>query len=168
MKNFKITTQEDFNDCLMWISDLYKDAYGFRPRTYNFEAFTFQELTDFVNDLSEMCDREREAEEAWTAKCTAEFRNKFEALMEEQGVGYHTALEWMFDGFIAEEGLDWYSVESFGYHHGIQHTELGRKLEKDINKLVQDNPKKYFDHDNDEEVVDQEEILNKQYNPLFS
>ncbi len=41
MNGFKITTQEDFNDCLMWISDLYKDAYGFRPRNYNFENFTF-------------------------------------------------------------------------------------------------------------------------------
>ena len=166
MNDFKITTQEDFNDCLMWISDLYKDAYGFRPRTYNFEEFTFQELTDFVNDLSEVADREREAEEAWSLKCTAEFRNKFEALMEEQGVGYHTALEWMFDGFIAEEGLDWYSKESFGYHHGIQHTELGWKVQKDIENLMHWNPSKY-NFDVPAEVIDHSEILDKEYDPLF-
>ena len=50
MNKFSIKNQEEKVECLMWISDLYKDVYGFRPRGYNFETWSFQELTDFVND----------------------------------------------------------------------------------------------------------------------
>ena len=44
MKKFEIKNQEEFNECLMWISDLYKDVYGSRPRCYDFEEFSFEEL----------------------------------------------------------------------------------------------------------------------------
>ena len=53
MNKFSIKNQEEKNECLMWVSDLYKDVYGCRPRGYNFEAWSFQELTDFINNLSE-------------------------------------------------------------------------------------------------------------------
>ena len=54
----KIQNQEDFNNCLMWVSDLYKDVYGFRPRGYDWNAFSFQELEDFVNGLSKQAEEE--------------------------------------------------------------------------------------------------------------
>ena len=37
MSQFRIQTQAEFNECLMWVSDLYKDVYGIRPRGYNFQ-----------------------------------------------------------------------------------------------------------------------------------
>lgn len=166
MSQFKIQNQEDFNDCLMWVSDLYKDVYGSRPRGYNFQSWSFQELQDFIDDLIEMNDNQIEAEKAHEDQCVAEFRKKFETIMEEQGQGYHIALEWMFDGYIADKGLDYYSVESFGYYHGISHTELGHKIEKSLIDIINDNPKKY-NFDQPVEEVDQEEILNKEYDPLF-
>ena len=169
MSQFKIQNQEDFNDCLMWVSDLYKDVYGSRPRGYDFQSRSFQELQDFVDDLIEMNDNQIEAEKAHEDQCVAEFRKKFEAIMEEQGQGYHKALEWMFDGFIAEEGLDYYSIEMFEYYHGISYTELGHKIKKDLEDLVQSN-KKYIYNEHiamAPEVENQEEILNKEYDPLF-
>jgi hypothetical protein len=89
--------------------------------------------------------------------------------MEEQGQGYHKALEWMFDGFIAEEGLDYYSIEMFEYYHGISYTELGHKIKKDLEDLVQSNKKYIYNEHIDmaPEVEDQEEILNKEHDPLF-
>ena len=169
MNTFKIENQKDFDDCLMWISDLYKDVYGQRPRGYDFQSWSFQELQDFVNDLIEMNEIQNEADQAHEHYCVKEFRRKFETIMEEQGQGYHKALEWMFDGFIAEKGLDYYSIEMFGYYHGISYTELGRKIEKSLEELVQSNKKYiYNEHINmAPEVVDQEEILNKEYAPLF-
>jgi len=113
-----------------------------------------------------MNDRQIEAEKIREAECVEEFRKKFETIMEEQNQGYHKALEWMFDGFIAEEGLDWFSKESFGYHHGIQHTELGWKVQKDIENLMHWNPSKY-NFDVPAEVIDHSEILDKEYDPLF-
>ena len=60
MNKFSIKNQDEKVECLMWISDLYKDVYGFRPRGYNFEAWSFQELTDFVNDLFKQYEEEEE------------------------------------------------------------------------------------------------------------
>ena len=65
---FSITTQVQFDECLMWVSDLYKDVYGSRPRGYNFYNWSFQELTDFVNDLSEENDRQVADEKAFEQK----------------------------------------------------------------------------------------------------
>ena len=61
---FSISNQSQFDDTLMWVSDLYKDVYGMRPRGYNFHNWSFQELTDFVNDLSEENTRQVEEEKA--------------------------------------------------------------------------------------------------------
>ena len=65
---FSISNQSQFDECLMWVSDLYKDVYGIRPRGYNFHNWTFQELTDFVNDLSEENTRQIEDEKAFEQK----------------------------------------------------------------------------------------------------
>ena len=68
MNKFSIKNQEEKVECLMWISDLYKDVYGCRPRGYNFEAWSFQELTDFVNDLSEEAEKEASMRDKWKKK----------------------------------------------------------------------------------------------------
>ncbi len=65
---FSISNQSQFDECLMWVSDLYKDVYGIRPRGYNFHNWSFQELTDFVNDLSEENSRQIEEEKAFEQK----------------------------------------------------------------------------------------------------
>ena len=51
MSKISIKNQEERNDVMMWVSDLYKDVYGIRPRGYNFSEWSNQELEDFVNDL---------------------------------------------------------------------------------------------------------------------
>lgn len=50
---FSISNQSQFDECLLWVSDLYKDVNGIRPRWYNFTEFTYKELSDFVNNLLE-------------------------------------------------------------------------------------------------------------------
>ena len=65
---FSISTQAEFDECLQWVSDLYKDVYGIRPRGYNFHNWSFGELTDFVNDLSEENNRQIEDEKAFEQK----------------------------------------------------------------------------------------------------
>ena len=65
---FSISNQSQFDECLMWVSDLYKDVYGSRPRGYNFHNWSFQELTDFVNDLSEENTRLIDEEKAFQHK----------------------------------------------------------------------------------------------------
>jgi len=60
---FTIKTQEEFNECLMWISDLSKDAYGFRVRNRDWASMSFEELAAEVNFFSDIVAAEREEEE---------------------------------------------------------------------------------------------------------
>ena len=96
MNKFQIKNQKEFEDCLMWVSDLYKDVYGCRPRGYNFEVWSFQELTDFVNDLSKQSEREAEYERQMEAKAIKDVM----AL----GCDKKTALRWLDD---ADAHYDW-------------------------------------------------------------
>ena len=89
MNKFSIKNQEEKNECLMWVSDLYKDVYGFRPRGYNFEAWSFQELTDFVNGLSEEAEKEAEYERQMEEKAIEDVMSL--------GVDKKTALRWLDD-----------------------------------------------------------------------
>ena len=89
MNKFSIKNQEEKVECLMWISDLYKDVHGFRPRGYNFEAWSFQELTDFVNDLFKQSEEEEEYEKQVEEKAIEDVMSL--------GVDKKTALRWLDD-----------------------------------------------------------------------
>tara|TARA_Y100000389_G_C17123131_1_gene346439 strand:+ start:42 stop:398 length:357 start_codon:yes stop_codon:yes gene_type:complete len=84
-----IKTQQEFNECLLWVSDFYKDVYGCRPRGYNFEKWSFQELTDFVNDLGDV-QKEQASEEL-------EYDNQAIGSVMSLGVDKLTALKWLDD-----------------------------------------------------------------------
>lgn len=56
MIEIKNDSQRD--EVMLWISDLYKDVYGIRPRGYDWDAFSNQELQDFVNSLIKESDRQ--------------------------------------------------------------------------------------------------------------
>ena len=83
-----ISNQSQFDDTLIWVSDLYKDVNGFRPRGYNFHNWSFQELADFVTDLMLVNSKQVEDERAWENK----------AIKDVMSVGAddkETALRWL-------------------------------------------------------------------------
>ena len=111
MNKFSIKNQEEKNECLMWISDLYKDVYGCRPRGYNFEAWSFQELTDFVNDLSEEAEKEAEYERQMEEKAIKDVMSL--------GCNKETALRWLdqADAYFIYGDDEFYqdSIEKYGW-----------------------------------------------------
>ena len=60
MKKFSIKTQAEFDECLMWISCLSKDAYGFRMRGRSWSTMSFEELAAEVNSFQDVIDRDLE------------------------------------------------------------------------------------------------------------
>ncbi len=68
MSKISIKNQEDRNDVMVWVSDLFKDVNGFRPRGYKFNEWSNQELEDFVNDLIEVSEKQAAEEKAWENK----------------------------------------------------------------------------------------------------
>jgi hypothetical protein len=111
MKKFEIKNQEEFNECLMWISDLYKDVNGFRPRGYNFQEWSFQELTDFVNDLSQQAEEEAAYQRACEEKSIKDVMSL--------GVNRKTALRWLdqADAYFMYGDDEFYqdSIEKYGW-----------------------------------------------------
>mgnify|MGYP003629640521 FL=1 len=111
MTKIAITNQEEREDVMMWVSDLYKDVYGSRPRGYNFNAFSNAELADFVNDLSEQSEREAELEASGAKKAIEDVM----AL----GVDKETALRWLdqADAYFMYGDDDFYqpSIEKYGW-----------------------------------------------------
>ena len=109
---FSITTQVQFDEALMWVSDLFKDVNGFRPRGYNFHNWSFQELTDFINDLSEVAEKQAADERAWAQK----------AIKNVMSVGAdckETALRWLdqADAYYMYGDDDFYvdDIEKYGW-----------------------------------------------------
>ena len=83
-----ISNQSQFDDTLIWVSDLFKDVNGFRPRGYNFHEWSFQELAGFVTDLMVINAKQAEDERAWENK----------AIKDVMSVGAEdkeTALRWL-------------------------------------------------------------------------
>lgn len=83
---------------ISYISDGYKDAYGFRPRHYNWDAMSTAELTELADEISDAVCAEIKREEA-AQKVAIE---KFEVLVADtiaMGAGDRaTAIRWICDG----------------------------------------------------------------------
>ena len=107
----KITNQEEREDVMMWVSDLYKDVYGFRPRCYNWDAFSNAELAKFVNDLLEESEREAQMEAAAVEKAIEDVMSL--------GADRETALRWLdqADAFFMYGDDPFYedSIEKYGW-----------------------------------------------------
>jgi len=107
-----ISNQSQFDDTLMWVSDLFKDVNGFRPRGYNFHLWSFQELADFVTDLMAINIKQVEEEKAWENK----------AIKDVMSVGAddkETALRWLdqADAYFMYGDDEFYedSIEKYGW-----------------------------------------------------
>ena len=87
MIEIKNDSQRD--EVMLWVSDLYKDVYGIRPRGYDWDSFSNQELEDFVNSLMEMSNRQEED--------LANFESQAIESVMSLGVDKRTALRWLDD-----------------------------------------------------------------------
>tara|TARA_A100001037_G_C15152011_1_gene639935 strand:+ start:52 stop:501 length:450 start_codon:yes stop_codon:yes gene_type:complete len=141
MANFKITTEAEKTECLMWISDLFKDVNGFRPRGYNFHEWSFEQLADFVNDLYFKAEEEARREKEYSKRCVTRFKKDLQKIKHLGAGDRKTALKWMLQGEMANtrELLDLYTVELFLMERGIDHTDFGRKVEKELIEIVNNN-----------------------------
>ena len=87
MIEIKNDSQRD--EVMLWVSDLYKDVYGSRPRGYDWDSFSNADLEDFVNNLMLLSDQQEADEKA------AEERSIAKVM--ELGVDKETALRWLDD-----------------------------------------------------------------------
>ncbi len=120
---------------LSLLSDMHKDAYGFRPRYYNYEAMSIADIQEEIEKCSEEITKNMTEEKIQMEEDVKAFK----ALIDET-IGYGagdiiTALRWLFDGSgvsIDEQE----AAETFAWKNGIMFSDYGRIVVKELNKIL--------------------------------
>lgn len=131
---FTIETQDQFNDCLLWISDLSKDAFGCRLRGRDWASMSFEELAAEVNHFSAVVEENNQVMEKVNANALTRFEAKVEELINSGAGDRKTALRWMlgaYDKFDLSYGGGYIM-----YQLGINSPELEQELDGVIETLV--------------------------------
>ena len=125
-----ITHVDDYKrwSLINYIYDGYKDAYGTRPRHYNFDAMSIAELEAEADSIGEAVvetiDRERAADKAAIEKFEASIASVIEV-----GAGdRETALRWL--TYMCDDSEHWV------YNQGFLFTDYGRALVKEITEIL--------------------------------
>ena len=129
-------TNSERNETVSYISDVYKDVNGLRPRNYNWDAFSDKELDEFLADLNEQAD-----DLYWkmrTEQVVSEF--KFKKLIKNTiafGAGdRETALRWLIQGY--DDGqIDGWTVDGILITNNIDYTKYGFKIKAELEKVIQ-------------------------------
>ena len=128
MKDFKR------NEVLSWISDLYKDVYGIRPRGYNFNEWSDDELEAYTDQLIAQLKENEELERLQEEADVKSFEEQVQKTIEIGAGDRKTALRWLFSSEEYDQGeyvTDW-DVDGFLYRKGIVHSDLGKEVKKEL------------------------------------
>ena len=128
MKNF------ERSDVLSWISDLYKDVNGVRPRFYNFNEWSDAELEAFTDQLEAQLKENQELDRLQEEADVKSFKDQVQKTIELGAGDRKTALRWLFSSEEYDQGeyiTDW-DVDGFLYRKGIVHSDLGKEVKKEL------------------------------------
>jgi len=80
------------------LSDIYKEAHGIRPRFYNLEEMSIQDLKDEIDRVSEQADEAFKQEQAFQENALIEFKALINDMIEMGARDTETAINWIMDG----------------------------------------------------------------------
>lgn len=94
-----VYTLEDLErwDLVSTISDVHKDAYGFRPRGYRFSEMSLEDLRDLYDCWAAHARAEAERERAVEQAAVEEFENQIDSLISMGAGDRDTAIRWFLD-----------------------------------------------------------------------
>lgn len=126
--NFSIEITER-SEAISMLSDIYKDAYGMRPRTvYNYDAMSIADINAEIDVVHAVSMENMKEEKAHELRCETSFK---ELVQDTIGYGANTektALKWLLDGHLGGNEVDYFEIEGFLYHYGIMYTDYGKKI----------------------------------------
>ena len=118
------------------VSDLHKDARGFRPHAAFMEGWNSSD-DENKQAIWDGLIRELERHQAWEAirerEALSEFQGELEILIESGAGDRQTALRWMTE---TETFHNSQSVEHWVFRRGILFTDFGRELVKELMDIV--------------------------------
>lgn len=119
------------------VSDLHKDARGYRPDASWWNCWNFQDdegkqaaWNTLLDDLEQSNARER----AEASAAAEEFMDRIEKMIEYGAADYETALRWIVDAEGPFENEQ--DIEHFVWKQGLLCCEFGRSLINDIKGIM--------------------------------
>lgn len=114
---------------LSFISDMHKDAYGFRPSSGEYDrikAMTPKELADYYKRLEAAVERSIDEERAREAQAILNFEARIERQMREVGAPDRaTFVRWDMDALdvVIDDGTTrWYDEDFYKYKLGLPYS----------------------------------------------
>jgi hypothetical protein len=89
--------QYERDSLISYISDAHKDAYGFRPRGYNYEGWTLEQLQEEADRMSEAVARAIQEEQERDARAVAEFEAQVQSNLDMGAADRDTAIRWILE-----------------------------------------------------------------------
>lgn len=115
---------------LQYVSDMYKSAYGVRPRGF-YDDHSVEQLKVLLDDLSATADEVYEQEQKQEQANIVAFENLIAETISNGAGNRKTALRWLLD--------DEYDVGYFAYMNGFdQYTKVGLALIKELEVVVKE------------------------------
>tara|TARA_B100002019_G_scaffold286684_1_gene297536 strand:+ start:491 stop:1015 length:525 start_codon:yes stop_codon:yes gene_type:complete len=118
--------QYERQSLISYISDAHKDAHGFRPRHFDYDSMSMQELEKLADQISQEVVETIKAEEEAELKAFQSWKEHLRGLMNMGAKNIKQALEWDLDA----EGVG----SDFGYYCYLK--GIGYRKEKLISRIV--------------------------------
>lgn len=130
-----VVTVEDYKryQLISYISDAHKDAYGFRPRHFDYDAMSINELEALSDEISEEVTREIEREEARKTEAVTSFKGFVNEMIGWGAKDRQTALRWLTENETFNHIQD---IEHWVYNQGILFTDYGKGLVKELEAII--------------------------------
>jgi len=111
------------------LSDLHKDAFGFRPRGIYQEWWDEKELENEYNFLNSICEQNMKDEAVLEASSLVNFENLIKKTIEYGADDRETAIKWLVDS----ENLEFneYDLQYFFWKYGLSY-EIQNKWAKEL------------------------------------
>lgn len=131
LENQNPNERQKRDEIMDFISDLHKDAHGFRPDMTKYEYMSIDQIEDEVEYLKKLSKENRENERRLESENIRKFEQTIQKIIDSGAKDRETALLWMIDS-----DDQYYDSFYFLYNYGITgYTQEGLELEKEIRKI---------------------------------
>ncbi len=100
-----------------YISDTYKEAFGVRPRHYDWNAMSDEELGALADDVTDSAQRAIWEEESYIERCVKEFEESISASILSGAADRKTAIRWIFQATDDHGSL--FDAEQFCFERNL-------------------------------------------------
>ncbi len=136
---------------MTYISDLYKDVNGSRPRCWNFNEFTLAELNEFWYDLEKQLERNNIEEEIAAKESIVAMERSIKQLINNGAATEATALRWLITGYCSDylndnNYITGYDIDGFLYDHGLSpFNDYGKGLRNKLLTIARQLYKQHYE-----------------------